>query len=159
MEPFSINLNQMAERGGRYKRFIVILAILFIAISVISFLILYRKDDPKEWIFAALGVYVVLFIYFAFVGYRAKLFINGDDHALEYQFGFFNKVPDKIIWETLSKVKLGPTYLAFFKRTGRRKLVQIGWLPYAKVIEIKSKVQNVCEEKGIELEIAEYQKV
>jgi hypothetical protein len=159
MEPFSINLNQMAERGGRYKRFIIILAVVFIAISAISFLIFYRKDDPKEWIFVALGVYVILFIYFAFVGYRAKLFINGDDHAFEYQFGFFNKVPDKIIWETLSKVKLGPTYLAFTKRTGRRKQVQIGWLPYAKVIEIKSKVQNVCEEKGIELEVAEYQKM
>ncbi len=158
MEPFSINLNQMEERGSRYKRFLLVLAILFIGISLISFLILHRKNNPNEWFFLTLGGNALIFIYFGYTSYVAKLFINADEHALEYKFGFFGKVPDKIIWQTLSKVKLGPTYIAFYKRTGKRKIVQLGWLPYAKVIEIKNKVQAICEEKQIEIEIADYHK-
>jgi uncharacterized membrane protein YdbT with pleckstrin-like domain len=159
MESFSINLNQMAERGGRFKRYLIILGIVFIAIATISFLILYRKGNPMEWIFVAFGVYALAFFYFAYMGYKTKIFINGDEHALEYQFGFFKKVPDKVIWQTISKVKLGPTYLAFYKRTGKRKVIQIGWLPYAKVKEIKSKVHEVCIEKNIQVEEADFQKV
>jgi hypothetical protein len=156
MEPFTINLNQTEERGGRYKRFLLMLGLLFVTLSIISYFLLHRKGNPNEWIFIVIGIYVIVFIYFAFVGYKTKLYITCDDYALEYQFGFFKKVPGKVIWQTLVKVKLGPTYLAFFKRTGKRKLIQIGWLPYAKVKEIKCKVQEVCVEKGIELEIAEY---
>ena len=158
MEPFSINLNQMAEKGGRYKRLLIILTVIFLAISLGTFFILYSKDDPKEWIFLAFAIYSLVFVYFGYVGYKAEMFINANDYALEYQFGFFKKVPQKIIWETVTKVKLGPTYLAFYKKTGKRKLIQLGWLPYAKVVEIKDKVQKVAVEKTIELEIADYHK-
>gem|GEM_PF-244553 len=158
MEPFSINLNQMEERGGRYKRYLLTLGIIFIVISVISFLLLHKKEGTSLWVFLPIVIYILLFIYFAYVGYKTKTFINGDDHALEYQFGFFKKVPEKIIWQTLSKVKLGPTYITFTKRTGKKKTIQIGWLPYAKVKDIKSKVQEICNEKGIEVAVAEYTK-
>ncbi len=158
MEPFSINLNQMAEKGGRYKRMLIFLTAIFLIISLGTFFIFYSKDDPKEWIFLAFAVYSLAFIYFGYVGYKAEMFVNSDDYALEYQFGFFKKVPQKIIWETIVKVKLGPTYLAFFKKTGKRKVIQLGWLPYAKVVEIKDKVQKVAVEKNIEVEVADYQK-
>lgn len=157
MEAFSINLNQMADKGNRYKRLLFILALVFLITSAITFWILYKKDNPIEWIFLGLGVYFLLFIYFGYVGYNTKMFINGDDFALEYQFGFFKKVPEKIIWETLTKVKLGFTYIAFFKKTGRRKVIKVGWLPYQKVKEIKNNVQAICDEKKIKVEVAEYQ--
>lgn len=156
MEPCSINLNQMADKGSRYKRLLLILALIFLVTSAFFFWLLYKQDNPNEWIFLGLGVYFLLFIYFGYVGYNAEMFINCDDFALEYQFGFFKKVPDKIIWETLKKVKLGFTYIAFFKKSGKRKVIQVGWLPYQKVKEIKNKVQEICNEKGIEVEIAEY---
>jgi len=156
MEPFSINLNQMAEKGNRYKRLLLILALIFLASSAIIFWILYKKDNPIEWIFLGLGVYFLLFIYFGYIGYNTKMFINGDDFALEYQFGFFKKVPEKIIWETLTKVKLGFTSITFLKKTGRKKVIKVGWLPYQKVKEIKNRIQAVCNDKNIPLEIAEY---
>lgn len=156
MEPFSINLNQMADKGNRYKRLLLILALIFLATSAVIFWIFYQKDNPMEWIFLGLGVYFLLFIYFGYVGYNTKMFINGDDFALEYQFGFFKKVPEKIIWETLTKVKLGFTSIAFFKKSGRRKVIKVGWLPYQKVKEIKNKIQAICNEKNITLEVAEY---
>ena len=157
MEPYSINLNQMVDKGSRYKRLLLILALIFLVTSAIIFWLLYKKDNPNEWIFLGLGVYFLLFIYFGFVGYNAKMFINCDDFAFEYQFGFFNKVPEKIIWETLTKVKLGFTYIAFYKKTGKRKVIKVGWLPYQKVKEIKNTVQAICDEKGIMVDVAEFQ--
>jgi len=158
MEPFSINLNQSAEKGTRYKRLLIILAIIFLATSALAIIFLYKKESRLDWVFIGFGVYALVFVYFGFVGYNSKLFVNGDDYALEYQFGFFTKVPEKIIWQTISKVKLGPAYIAFFKRTGKKKNVQLGWLPYSKVVEIKEKVHQTCSEKGIEVEIADYHK-
>jgi len=156
MESFSINLKEMVDKGGRYKRLLIVLAIIFLATSLAAFFIFFSKDDPKEWIFLGFAVYALVFFYFGYVGYKSEMFINGDDHALEYQFGFFKKVPEKVIWQTITKVKLGPTYIAFYKRTGKRKVVQFGWLPYAKVVEIKDKVHQICNEKQIEVEVAEY---
>lgn len=156
MEPFSINLNQMADKGARYKRLLVILTITF-AITSAGIYLLLLKGGKNEWQFLGWALYFLLYLYFGYVGYNTKMFINADDFALEYQFGFFKKVPQKIIWETVSKVKLGFTYVAFYKKSGKRKVIKIGWLPYAKVKEIKNMINSICEEKNIEVSIAEYQ--
>ena len=156
MEPCSINLNQMEDKGNRYKRLLITLASVFLVTAAITFWILYKNNNSIEWIVLGLGIYFLLFIYFGYVGYNTKMFINCDDFAIEYQFGFFKKVPEKIIWETLTKVKLGFTYIAFFKKTGKRKVINVGWLPYQKVKEIKNKVKEICDEKGIHVDIAEY---
>ena len=158
MEPFRINLSQTKESGGRFRRFLVIMAVSLIVVSVISFAALYNKNKTTEWIFILLGVYALIFLYFAFAGYKTKLFFAGTDFAIEYQFSFFKKMPNIIIWETLTKIKLGPTYIIFFKKSGKGKKIHIGWLPYAKVIDIKTNVKSFAEEKGIELEIADFKK-
>jgi len=85
------------------------------------------------------------------------MYIRCDDFALEYQFGFFKKVPEKIIWETLDKVKLGFTYITFFKKSGRKKVLKIGWVPYEKLRKIKNNVHSFCTEKRIPVEVAKYQ--
>ncbi|HAN19447.1 MAG: hypothetical protein A2X13_02110 [Bacteroidetes bacterium GWC2_33_15] len=158
MEPFSINLHEMTNKGTRYKRLLIILTLFFLAVSVLTFWLLSRYDNTNIWFFLGLGIYFLLYIYFGFVGYNSKMFINSDEYALEYQFGFFSKVPDKIIWETITKVKLGFTCITFYKRTGKRKVMEIGWLPYTKVKEIKNKINCFCTEKGIAVEVAEYHK-
>lgn len=158
MEPFKINLSQTTETSGRFKRFLITMAIGLIIVSAISFAFFYKNNKASEWFFVLLGVYASAFLYFAFAGHRTQLFFNGDDFAIEYQFGFFMKTPIVIIWETITKVKLGPTYITFFKRSGKGKQVQIGWLPYAKVIEIKDNVKCFAEGKGIEVETAGFVK-
>ena len=158
MEPFSINLNQMTDKGSRYKRLLITLALSFVATSVVAYLLFLRDSKISEWITIIWGVYLLLYIYFGYVGYNSKMFIKGDDFAFEYQFGFFKKVPQIIIWETVTKIKLGFTYIAFYKKTGKRKVIKIDWLPYSKVKEIKNKVNSICKEKGIEVEVAEYHK-
>jgi hypothetical protein len=156
MEPFSISLSHMTDKGSRYKRLIIILVTLFIITSTATYFLFYKEKNPSIWIMLGWGIYLFLYIYFGFIGYNNEMFVNGDDFALEYQFGFFSKVPDKIIWETLTKVKLGFTYIAFYKKTGKRKVMEIGWLPYTKLKEIKNKVNTMCCEKGIVVEVAEY---
>jgi len=158
MEPFSINLNQMADKGTRYKRLVIILALLFAATSALAYFLILKNNNPNLWIIVGWAIYFLLYLYFGYVGYNTKMFINADDFALEYQFGFFSKVPDKLIWETITKVKLGFTYIAFYKKTGKRKIIKIGWLPYAKVKKIKNMVNSICTEKGIDVVIAEYHK-
>jgi Ca2+/Na+ antiporter len=158
MEPFSLNLNEMTDKGGRYKRLLIILATIYLVTSAIAFWLLYINNSLNIWLFVGLTFYFLFFIYFGFVGYNAKMYINNDDFAFEYQFGFFTKVPEKIIWETITKVKLSFTHITFYKRSGKRKIVEIGWLPYIKVKEIKNKVHCFCTEKGLPVEIAEYHK-
>ncbi|PLX23730.1 MAG: hypothetical protein C0597_00595 [Marinilabiliales bacterium] len=158
MEPISISLSQMKDKGSRYKRLIIILAISFILTSIAAYFIFYKENRPSIWILIGWGIYFLAYIYFGFVGYSKEMFVNVDEFALEYQFGFFRKVPEKIIWETVTKVKLGFTYVAFYKKTGRRKVMEIGWLPYSKLKEIKNHVHSFCKEKGIEVEEAEYRK-
>jgi len=156
MQPFSINLNEMTDKGGRFKRLLITLAVIYIVTSAIAFWLLYKNNELTIWLFAGLTVYFLFFIYFGFIGYNSKMYINNDDFAFEYQFGFFTKVPEKIIWETITKVKLSFTHITFYKKSGKRKVVEIGWLPYNKVKEIKNKVHCFCTAKAITVEIAEY---
>jgi hypothetical protein len=156
MEPFLINLNEMTDKGTRYKRLLLILSFVFFVTSALTYWLLYNSGQTNIWIFLGIGIYLVLFIYFGFVGYNAKMYINNDDFAFEYQFGFFSKVPEKIIWETITKVKLSFTHITFYKKSGKHKVVEIGWLPYTKVKEIKNKVHCFCTAKAIAVEIAEY---
>lgn len=156
MEPCTINLNQTADKGPRFKRFILILSLIFVASAALFAWLLFRQHDPDSWIFIGLGIYFLLFLYFGYTGYNAKMYILCDDFALEYQFGFFKKVPDKIIWETLNKVKLGFTAITFFKKSGRKKVIKIGWVPYEKLKKVKNTIHAICTEKDIPVEVSEY---
>lgn len=159
MEPFKINLNQSSETGNKYKRFIITLAIIYFASSIAAFLFFYLKNDPVEWFFIGAAAWGLIMAYFAYIGYKAQLYFSADDYAIEYQFGFLVKTPTTIIWETIRKVKLGPTYMTFFKRSGKGKKISLGWLPYAKVIEIKDKIKQFADAKGIAVEIGELHKL
>lgn len=159
MEPFNINLNQTAETSGRFKRYILTLSLLTLVIAVASYFLFFRGNDIKLWYFIPFVIYLGLFIYFALMGYKAKIYFMSDEFAIEYQLGFLTKRPTTIIWQTVHKVKIGPTYIAFLKRSGRGKKLELGWLPYKKVVEIKERIEHCAKEKEILVEIAEYNKL
>ena len=158
MEGFKINLNEMAHTSGRYRRFVLLLASILIILSTLSFFILHSLNNFTEWLFAMLAIYAIGFAYFAYKGNKAQLYLSADDFAVEYQFGYFAKTPISIMWQTIKKVRLGPTYIAFFKKSGRGKRLHIGWLPYTKVIEVKDKIKAFAEAKNIEVEMADFSK-
>lgn len=159
MEPFNINLNQMAETSGKYKRFVLILVVATIVIAIALYFIFPPNGKLNLWLLLSIVANFALFGYFAYSGYIAKLYFSSDDYAIEYQFGFLKKRPITIIWQTINKVKIGPTYISFLKRSGRGKKIELGWLPYKKVLEIKERVQEYAKAKEINIEIAEYNKL
>ncbi|MDD2562728.1 MAG: hypothetical protein PHU27_00735 [Salinivirgaceae bacterium] len=155
MESFNVNLNKTSEKGGRYKRFLIIISAVLIGITLITFTIFYLNGVHNKSVYIIPACYLITFIYFAFKGRKTALYINADLVALEYQLGFYRHAPIAILWQTIKKVKLGPTYISFFKRSNKRKTIYLGWLPYTKIIEIKSNVERMCKTLNIDIEYGE----
>lgn len=155
MESFTINLNKTSEKGDRYKRFLIIISVVLICVTLITYAIFYLNGINNQWVYIISASYIIAFIYFAFKGRKTALYINSDQTALEYQLGFYRQAPIAILWQSIKKVKLGPTYISFFKRSNKRKTIYLGWLPYTKIIEIKSNVERMCKTLNIDIEYGE----
>lgn len=156
MESFYIDLNEMSHKKSKLYRIWAFGAIFFIVLAILSFTLLKKQLGSAQVSILIMAVYFLLYVYYAWITYKAKLYIQADEYAIEYSFGMIKQSAESIMWDTIVKVKLGPTYVAFFKRTGKRKVVALGWLPYTKVVEIKDKIAKVCEFKGIICERSEF---
>ncbi|BDX38562.1 hypothetical protein CYCD_19170 [Tenuifilaceae bacterium CYCD] len=156
MKTFFIDLNEMAHKKSKLYKVWAFGALMFVVFGVGTSMLLKDKVDGAMWPIIIMSAYLLLYIYYAWVTYKAKLYIQADDYAVEYSFGMIKRTAEIIIWDTIVKVKLGPTYVAFFKRSGKRKVVSLGWLPYVKVVDIKEKIRKACEYKGVPFEIVDY---
>lgn len=157
MDIFDINLNEMSQKRKRLFRVWAYGAMAILVLAGLSLYFLQDMVGHSYWLIAViLLVYLAAYIYFTRVTIKTKLYIKSDEYALEYRFGVLSKSEQIIIWDVLTRVKIGPTYIAFYKRTGKRKVIRLGWLPYSKVVEIKDKIESVCKDKGIKYEIAQY---
>lgn len=156
MESFYVDLNEMSHKKTKLFRIWAFGAIFFIILAVLSFILLRNQFGRALLTVLIMAVYFTLYIYFAWITYKAKLYIQADRYTLKYSFGMIKQSAESIMWDTIVRVKLGPTYVAFFKRTGKRKVVALGWLPYVKVIEIKDNIEKFCKVKGITCERSEF---
>jgi hypothetical protein len=156
MESFFIDLNEMSHKKSKLYKVWAFGALMFVVFGIGSSMLLKNKFSGAMWPIVIMSVYLLLYIYYAWTTYKANLYIQADDYAVEYSFGMIKRTAEIIIWDTIVKVKLGPTYIAFYKRSGKRKVVGLGWLPYSKVVDIKDKIAKACEFKGVPYEIAEY---
>lgn len=121
-----------------------------------SLAILITLNSSVEWFLLIASFYFGLYIYYAWITYKADLFIKGNDSYFEYKFGLLKNSKNFIYWEIVRKVKIGPAYIAFFKKSGRKRTVSISWLPYAKVIEIKDKLIQLCNNKKVTYEVVDF---
>jgi Ca2+/Na+ antiporter len=159
MESFYIELNEMSHKKPRIIKLWIIGAAVLVVLLVLSFVFFASKGYRVVWLLLAAAIYLGIYIYYAYITYNAKMYIQADEFALEYKFGLISRTVNTYMWDTVSKVRLGPAYLAFYKRTGKRKVVSISWLPYSKVVEIKDKICQICEHKGIPCEKADFTKI
>ncbi|MCB8964294.1 MAG: hypothetical protein H6536_04545 [Bacteroidales bacterium] len=157
MEAFYIDLNEMTNKKTKLYKIWAFGAIVFLVLAIVSVAFFQKRFGKAEWPIVIMAVYFALYVYYAWITYKAKLYIKSDEYALEYSFGMLKRTSEAIIWDTIVKVKLGPTYIAFYKRSGKRKVIRLGWLPYAKVVEIKDSICKMSEFKSIPCERAEYQ--
>ncbi|HON19474.1 MAG TPA: hypothetical protein PK990_09980 [Salinivirgaceae bacterium] len=155
MKSFYINLNESAEKGTRYRKFLMYSSAALVLMLLLTFVILYNSKVDTLWYYILPGLYVLIFIYLAFAGYQSHLYISADERALEYQLGFHRRAPLAIFWQSISKVKIGPTYISFYKQSGRKKTLQLGWLSYQKLVEVKSKIEALCKNLNIPIEYGE----
>ena len=156
MDSFYIDLNEMTNKKPRLIKMWLFGAVIFALLFVLSFVVLSSRNHKVEWYYIAGIVYFGLYIYFAWSAYKNKLYIQADNFALEYKFGLLARSTKSIMWATITKVKVGPTYMNFFKKSGRKNSIKIGWLPYNKVVEIKDSVVKMCETLEIPLEKSEF---
>ena len=155
MESFYVDLSDISSKKPRVKRQLLFGAIIILVLIISSLAVFLTRQSSLEWYFIIVSIYLALYTYYAWLTYKAILFVKGDDTGFHYNFGLLKRSKNIILWDVVTKVKLGPAYIRFFKKSGRRKLIQLNWLPYSQVIEIKDSLIKMCKSKNIPYEKAE----
>ena len=109
-----------------------------------------------EWISLIFAIYIALYIYFAWITLETKLFVKADNNGIEFKFGIRFSSKNYFIWDAVKNVRIGYAYIVIYKKSGRRNRVQLGWLPYGKVIEIKESLEGICRDKRIPCEKVDF---
>lgn len=151
-----IDLNEYSTKKQRVIRIIILGSLLSFVLMLFTVFLIISVQIGVEVLLITMVIYLMLYIYFVWVSFKTKLFIKVDGNSIVLKFGIRNSSKDVIMWDTIKKVRVGPTYISFYKKSGRRRRYMLGWLPYAKVIEIKDKLVDVFERKGITYEVADF---
>ena len=155
MESFYVDLNETSSKKPKIRKLLIFGAIVCLTFIPFSLSVFLTIENSLGWFFLASAFYIALYFYFTWLTYKTVLFIKADTYRFEYKFGLLNRSKNILVWDTISKVKIGPAYIRFFKRSGRRRTVYLNWLPYSKVIEIKELLIKMLEHKKIHYEKAE----
>lgn len=158
MKTYYIDLNEITRKRARTIKLLAIGAGVCILLIIVTFLVFLKYKSSLEWPLLFQTVYLSFYIYFAWIALKSKIYIKADGNGIVFKFGIRNRSKDHIIWEAVSKIKIGPTYITFFKKSGKRKRILLGWMPYKKVIEVKETVVELCDSKNIPCEIVEFER-
>lgn len=156
MSDFYIDLNEFSSKKTRIVQLLVFGAIICVGFTLTSLSIFLTTNSSLEWFFLMAAIYVALYIYFAWLTFNAKLYVKADESGIEFKFGIRSKTANYINWSSISRLRIGYAYISFFKKSGRRRRIQLSWLPYCKVVEIKEKVIHLCKKRGVTYEIVDF---
>lgn len=156
MNDFFVNLNEYSTKKQKVFRTLIFGGLLFIGVMILSFLLLWFFNKAAEYLVATITVYLIIYFYFAWFSFKTKLYLKADKSCITIKFGIRNSSKDIILWDTIRKVRIGPTYIAFYKKSGRRRRYMLGWLPYAKVIEIKDNLIALLDSIGVDYEVVDF---
>ncbi len=156
MDNLFIDLNEYSIKKQKLFRLIIFGALLCLLLLLFSILFLRYLNKPAEYLLITSFVYLALYFYFVWVSYKTKLFIKADEKCIILKFGIRSRSKDIILWDTIRKVRIGPTYIALMKKSGRRRRYMLGWLPYYKVIEIKDKLIDFLDTRNVDYEVVDF---
>lgn len=156
MTYFNLDLNEYSKRKPRVIRLLIMGALVCLGFTIASLAIFLTLKSSLEWFFLIAAIYLALYIYFAWIAFKTKLYVKADENGIVFKFGIRENTKDFIIWDSIKKLRVGPAYVAFLKKSGKWKRIQLGWLHYTSVIEIKDKVVEVCRKKGISYEVVDF---
>lgn len=156
MNKLYINLNEYSTKKQRVFRLLALGLLICILLIILSVLPLLLFGKSAEYLAIIIFIYLFLYFYFAWLSFKSKIYIKTDDNSIIIKFGIRNSSRDIILWDSIRKVRIGPTYIAFYKKSGRRRRYMLGWLPYAKVIEIKDGLIELFDSLGVEYEVVDF---
>lgn len=156
MTSFYIDLNDPSSKKPKIIRLLIYGAVVCICLIAISISIFHAFKAFFESLLLISAVYLALYVYFAWVTINSKLFVKADGNGIEFKFGIRVNSKKYFIWDAISKVRIGYAYLSFYKKSGKKRKIQLSWLPYSKVIEIKEMVIEVCMHKKIPFEKVDF---
>ncbi|MGI6479383.1 MAG: hypothetical protein ACOX0M_08085 [Salinivirgaceae bacterium] len=155
MESFYINLNSHPERSKRFRRFIILISIILVIMVGLTFWAFYAFSIFNIWLILLLSLHTIIYFYLVYKGYKSELYVKSDSSVLSYKLSLYRRTPTLIFWGSIRKVKIGPTYVTFHKRSGKRKTMYLGWLSYANNINIKHNIDIIARQLNIEIEYGE----
>jgi hypothetical protein len=153
---FKIDLDEYSSKKPRIIRLLIYGAFICLSLIAISFSISLAFRSYFENLLFITSIYLALYIYFAWITFKTKLFVRADDKGIVFKFGYHESSKNFIFWDSINGVRIGYAYITFYKKSGKQKRIQLGWLPYSKVLEIKEKFIEICESKGITYEIVDF---
>ena len=156
MSSFYIDLNEFSSKKPRIFRLLILGAIVCLSLVLSSLSIFLTMNSSLEWFFLIAAIYVALYIYFAWITFKTKLYVKADAKGIEFKFGIRSKTANYINWDLIKRIGIGYAYLSFVKKSGKRRRIQLGWLPYSKVVDIKEKVIEMCKYRGIAFEMIDF---
>ncbi len=156
MKNFYIDLNEYSSKKPRVIKQLIFGAIICMILTLASLSVSFRMKSPIEWFFLITILYFCLYIYFAWLTFKTKLYVKADENGIEFKFGIRSKTANYINWDLIKRVGIGYAYISFFKKSGKRRRIQLGWLPYSQVVEIKDKVAELCKHKGVSYEFVDF---
>ena len=153
---FYIDLNEYSSKKPRVIRQLIFGAIICLSLTLTSLSIFLTMNSSLEWFFLIAAVYVALYIYFAWLTFKTKLYVKADENGIEFKFGIRSKTANYLNWGLIKRIGIGYAYISFFKKSGKRRRIQLSWLPYSKVVKIKENLIEVCKHRGISYEIVDF---
>ncbi|HOG20301.1 MAG TPA: hypothetical protein PKW37_07660 [Salinivirgaceae bacterium] len=155
MESFYINFNSHPERSKRFRRFIVLISIILVVMVGLTFWAFYAFSIFGIWLILLLSLHTIIYFYLVYKGYKSELYVKSDNEVLSFKLSLYRRTPTLVFWDSIKKVKIGPTYVAFYKRSGKRKTMYLGWLSYANNINVKRNIESIVKQLSIDIEYGE----
>ncbi len=125
MISFYVDLNEASSKKPRIRRLLIFGAAICLGFMLLSLSIFLFFRSSLEWFFLVAGLYLALYLYYAWVTYKTSLFVKADKVCFEYKFGSLKGSKSAILCDVVSRVKLGPAYVAFYKKVGSAELVAL----------------------------------
>lgn len=151
-----IDLNEYTTKKQRVFRLLIYETLICIGLMLLTVFLFFSFSSTIEYYLLVIPIYLLLYLYFVWISLKTNLFIKVNEDSIVLKFGIRNSSKDILLWDTIKNVRVGPTYISFYKKSGKRRRFMLGWLPYAQVIEIKDKLIDVFESKKIPYEVVDF---
>lgn len=149
MDSFFVNLSSSTDKIKRFRRFVILLSLFLVVLAILPVVFLSFFFGFNVWLSLFLGLHTVIYGCLVYSSYKSELYVKADKVGLVFKVSLYRQAPVRIFWESVKMVKLGPAYVAFYKASGRRRMLRLGLFSYRNVILVKRNIEAIAKELDI----------